>query len=111
MLIFVNTKNQMRLNTIPKRDKKLGTVMKEFIGRSETLGKGLARLDIEAIYRAEMGPVVSSYTEKIYLRGNKVYIHIQSAPLRAELLSSREGLIHLLNKALGEPIVAEIIFR
>ena len=111
MTIFVILKNQMRLNTIPKRDKKLGAVMKEFISRSEALGKGLARLDIEAIYRAEMGQVVSSYTEKIYLRGNKVYIHIQSAPLRAELLSSRERLISILNKALGEPIVAEIIFR
>lgn len=111
MTIFVILKNQMRLNTIPKRDKKLGAVMKEFIGRSEALGKGLARLDIEAIYRAEMGQVVSSYTEKIYLRGNKVYIHIQSAPLRAELMSSRERLISILNKALGEPIVAEIIFR
>ena len=85
--------------------------MKEFIGKNEALGKGLARLDIEAIYRAEMGPVISSYTEKIYLRGNKVYIHIQSAPLRAELLGSQERLIQILNQALGENIVSAIIFR
>ncbi|MFN8320377.1 MAG: DciA family protein [Saprospiraceae bacterium] len=99
------------MNIIPKRDKKLGLVMKEFIGRNEALGKGLARLDIEAIYRAEMGPVVSSYTEKIYLRGNKLYIHIQSAPLRAELITAQDRLIQLLNKALGENIVGSIIFR
>lgn len=85
--------------------------MREFIGRNEAIGKGLARLDIESIYRSEMGPVVSSYTEKIYLRGTKLYIHIQSAPLRAELQTSRQHLMDMLNKALGEEIVTEVIFR
>ena len=99
------------MNIVPKRDKKLGQVMKDFIGRHEVLGMGLARLDIEAIYRAEMGPVVSSYTEKIYLRGNKLYIHIQSAPLRSELQGSQQRLIQLLNQALGDNIVGSIIFR
>ncbi|MBK8700676.1 MAG: DUF721 domain-containing protein [Saprospiraceae bacterium] len=99
------------MNIVKKRDKPIGTLLKDFISRNEGIKRGMAKIDIEKIYRAEMGPVVSSYTEKIYLNGKKLYIHIQSAPLRSELMGSKESLMTLLNEALGDALIQEIHFR
>lgn len=99
------------MNIIKKRDKEVGSIIKEVVQKNAKLSKGLAVVTIEEIYRARMGKMVSSYTSQIYLKGNKLFIYIESAPLRAELYMSRQQLMTSLNEELGSEVIQEIIFK
>jgi hypothetical protein len=100
--------NIIQLNIAKKRDKKLQDVLKDFVDKNIEVKRGFAEIDIEKIYNERMGPVVASYTEKIFLVKDTLYVQIQSAPLRVELLQSKESLRTALNEALGEEIIAYI---
>jgi hypothetical protein len=98
------------MNIIKKNDKPINVLLKEFIKKNEQVKKAFAVIDIEAIFAEKMGEVVFSYTRKIYLRGNVLYINIVSAPLKAELQHSKLSLIELLNESVGDNLIQEIVF-
>ncbi len=98
------------MNIIKKNDKPIADLLKEFVKKSEPVKKAFAVMNIEAIFIEKMGPVVASYTRKIYLRGRVLYVNIVSAPLKAELQHSKISLIQLMNESLGEDIIQEIVF-
>jgi hypothetical protein len=99
------------MNIIKKRDKKLASVISDIVQNNSLLSNGLAEVSIEAIYKKKMGKTVSAYTSQIYLKSGKLFIYIDSAPLRAELSMSRLQLKDLLNEELGTEIIKEIIFK
>jgi hypothetical protein len=99
------------VNIVKKNDRSINSLLKEFVGTNKIVKKNFAKIDIENIYRSKMGEVVSSYTESIYLTGEKLYINIISAPLRAELLKSKENLKAILNEELEEELIKEIYIR
>ncbi len=98
------------MNIIKKNDKPINDLLKEFIEKNEQVKKAFAVIDIEAVFADKMGPVVYSYTRKIYLRGNVLYINIVSAPLKAELQHSKQSLMALLNESVGDNLIQEIVF-
>jgi hypothetical protein len=98
------------VNKIKKNDKPISTALNEFLNKNVELKTGLAVLDIESIYRENMGEVVSNYTKKINLKGSILYINVISAPLKSELLYSRKSLMKLLNEAIGYELIQEIKF-
>lgn len=99
------------MNIVKKNDKPINSILKEFINKSKNVKQNFAKIDIEKIYHMKMGDVVSSYTESIFLKGEKLYIHIASAPLRVELIKSKENLKNLLNEELEDELIKEIIIR
>jgi hypothetical protein len=98
------------MNVIKKNDKPLSVLLKEFVVKNEPIKKAFAVIDIEAIFLDKMGPVVKSYTRKIYLRGRVLYIQIVSSPLKAELQHSKSALIDLMNESIGDNLIEEIVF-
>ena len=57
-----------------------------------------------------MGPTVANRTTKIYFRDKKLFVYLNSAPLREELFNGRDKIIKLLNEEAGTEIIEEIIF-
>jgi len=68
-------------------------------------------LQITDIWSELMGPLISGYTDRIQIHGDKLFIYTQVAPLRQELSFQRETIIQRVNEALGEPVIREVIIK
>ncbi|HHB78949.1 MAG TPA: DUF721 domain-containing protein [Saprospiraceae bacterium] len=58
-----------------------------------------------------MGKLIDRYTQEISLRKNTLFLKITSAPLKNELVMSKDRLIALINKHLGEDFVKDVVIR
>ena len=57
-----------------------------------------------------MGPMISNRTGKIFIKNKKLYVQINSAPLKNELLMSRTKIVEMLNRDASEQVLEEVIF-
>jgi predicted nucleic acid-binding Zn ribbon protein len=57
-----------------------------------------------------MGPAIANRTSKIYIKDKKLFVQINSAPLKNELAMSRSKIVEILNKDISEAIIEEVIF-
>jgi predicted nucleic acid-binding Zn ribbon protein len=65
-------------------------------------------LDITTAWDKVVGPMVARHTVTVRLKEG-LRLHVDSAPLRHELLYMREALKEVLNKRAGRTVVQEII--
>ncbi|MBK9513067.1 MAG: DUF721 domain-containing protein [Flavobacteriales bacterium] len=68
-------------------------------------------LDITTAWDKVVGPMVARHTVTVRLKEGKLRVHVDSAPLRHELLYMREALKEVLNKRAGRTVVQEIILE
>ncbi|MCB9297795.1 MAG: DUF721 domain-containing protein [Lewinellaceae bacterium] len=66
---------------------------------------------IKSLWAQLMGPSIAGYTKEIRLSKNKLYITIESAPLRQELSYGREKIRKMLNEKLGGEYIEEVVIR
>jgi len=57
------------------------------------------------------GKTIAKYTQKIFVNNKRLYLTISSAPLRQELMYSRDKLKDRINEAIEENFIQEIIVR
>jgi predicted nucleic acid-binding Zn ribbon protein len=57
-----------------------------------------------------MGQPISSRTTEIYIKDRKLFVQLDSAPLRNELLMAKSKIVTLINKEVGEDIIEDVIF-
>jgi hypothetical protein len=57
-----------------------------------------------------MGRTIAARTTDLKFRYKKLYVTLNSAPLRQELAMSKSKLIELLNKDFAEKVVEDVIF-
>ena len=58
-----------------------------------------------------MGEPIAKRTNKVYIREKKLYVHVNSAPLKHELNMSRDKILVLLTKEMGKPVVNEVVIK
>ena len=58
-----------------------------------------------------VGPMISKHTTDIYIVGKKLYIKVDSSPLKQELLYSQTKLIKDLNAQVGKNVIEEIVLK
>lgn len=56
-----------------------------------------------------MGPSIAGYTREIKMGRKKLYIYLDSAPLRQELSMGKEKIRRMLNEKLGEEYIQEVV--
>jgi predicted nucleic acid-binding Zn ribbon protein len=88
----------------------LGDAMKQFLNQSRLKGSILA-LQIDEVWEKIMGKTIARYTDKIEIHGQTLYIQTSVAPLKQELLYKKEKIIELVNEALAEKIIKEVVIR
>jgi len=91
-------------------DQKINEVLGDMVDRFKLKPK-LNQVKIREVWTEMMGPSITRYTKKITLRRNKLYVTIESSPLRQELTFGKEKLLDLLNEQLGEEYIEEIVIR
>lgn len=92
-------------------EKNIKDLLKQVVGSNKNLEKGIGTVKIEEAWKAEMGEMINSYTEKIYFRQGKMTVYLSSSALRNQLTTSRAKVIDMINKAMGIELVTEINFR
>lgn len=91
-------------------DKILKEVLQEMMDQYKYKGK-LHQTKIRKFWLEVMGTTINNYTSSLNLRGKKLFITIDSAPLRQELSYGKEKLLTALNKEIGEDYIEEIVIR
>ena len=82
----------------------------EFLKVSRLSGK-LAEQKVIDGWEKLMGKMIAKHTRHISISSKRLYLQLDSAPLRQELFYSREKLIKMLNEEAGENVIEEIVFR
>ena len=104
----MNRELRYRLNK-QKRVKALGTSIDKFFQHHKLEGQFTESL-IQAEWKNIAGVLIANHTSSIYLKGQKLYLKIDSAPLRNEMLMNKRQLISNINHALGDEQVSQVIF-
>lgn len=76
--------------------------------KQNKLGTKLYEVRIREAYEKVMGRTINLRTTEIKLFGTKLSITVSSAPLKAEMLFSKEKIIALLNTELGTNVIEDI---
>jgi predicted nucleic acid-binding Zn ribbon protein len=58
-----------------------------------------------------VGTMIAGHTKKMWVHHRKLYVEVDSAALRQELVYSREKIKKSLNKLAGEDLIDEVVFR
>ena len=88
--------------------------LKDAIGsflKSSRLSGKLANRKIIDGWEKIMGTMIARHTKQISIYDKKLFLHLDSAPLKQELFYSREKIIRMLNEEAGEEVIKEIVFR
>ena len=91
-------------------DQIIKDVLKDMVDTFKLRSK-LNQTKIKTLWSSMMGPGIAGYTKDIYIRGNKIFIQIESAPLRQELSMGKEKIKKIINEELGEEYIEEVIIR
>jgi predicted nucleic acid-binding Zn ribbon protein len=65
---------------------------------------------VEANWEQIMGKPIAARTISVNVKNQKLYLKLDSAPLKKELLMAKNKMIELINKSAQNEIVKEIIF-
>ncbi len=93
-----------------QEEKQLKEVLAEMLKHYRLKGK-YHQAQIRRHWAELMGPVIDRYTTNLQLHRRKLIVEVSSAPLRQELSMSRERILQLINEAIGEDYVREILIR
>jgi len=58
-----------------------------------------------------MGPMVARHTNDLFIKGNKLFLYLDSAPLRHELTMIKAQVIKKVNEAVGVEMIKELIIK
>jgi predicted nucleic acid-binding Zn ribbon protein len=58
-----------------------------------------------------VGPLISKHTTEIFISGKKLFVKVDSSPLKQELLYSRTQLMKDLNEQVGRVVIEEIVLK
>ena len=58
-----------------------------------------------------MGKAISNHTREMHIANRTLYIKLDSAPLRHELMFSKDKMIKLINESIGEPMIDDVVLK
>ncbi len=86
------------------------SVIKEYI---EAIGhsRKLREVNIISSWEKIMGKLIANHTKSIFIKRKVLFIKLDSAVLRNELLMRKESIIKHLNDYAGEEIIVKVVFQ
>jgi len=85
-------------------------VINDFL-ESQKLKTNLTEINIINKWEELMGPLIAKKTTKIYFHQGKLFLYIESAPLRHELNFQRSRIIAIVNTEAGEQLIEDVVLR
>lgn len=94
---------------IRKKEQKLGSLLQHFL-REQGLETPLNEYRAVQIWPEIVGPAISRYVGKVFIKNCIMYVQIRSAALRENLTHQRTVLALRVNQQIGAQVVNEIRF-
>lgn len=88
----------------------LKDVVKDFVDKNR-LQNGLDNVDINTLWRQELGQAIAKYTTQITLKKGTLYVDLSSSALRNELSYGKEKIISILNRAMQREVIKKLVLR
>lgn len=88
----------------------LGDALRDYLRKSPFRGK-MNEYHVQELWQKIMGKTIAHYTDSVKLIGDRLIITTSVAPLKQELTYSKEKIRELMNEALGEKIIGEVIVK
>jgi predicted nucleic acid-binding Zn ribbon protein len=90
----------------------LGEAIQELINTYNPASKRkLSEAKMMGSWDKVVGTMIARHTIKMWVSRRKLFVEVDSAALRQELVYSREKIKKSLNKLAGEDLIDEVIFR
>lgn len=89
-------------------DQKIDEVLKEML-KTYRLESKLNQTRIKSLWESLMGPNISRYTKDIIIRRSKLFLTLESSPLKQELSMGKEKIRKIINDELGEEFIKEVV--
>jgi len=90
----------------------LGEAIKQLIDTYNVNSKRkLSEAQMMSSWDKAVGSVVAKHTVRMWVQNRKLYVEVDSAALRQELVYSRGKIKKSLNKLAGENLIDEVVFR
>jgi hypothetical protein len=70
-----------------------------------------AEISIADAWRKTLGENVSKRTQKLVVKDRKIFVKLESAALKNEILMNKNLIISRLNQAIGENAIDELVFN
>ena len=58
-----------------------------------------------------VGKMIAKHTRNVYVKNRKLFIFLDSAPLKQELSYQKTRVVELLNEEVGEEVILEVIIK
>ena len=75
--------------------------------RESGLEQSVLDVQIEQVWPRVMGDVVNQLTRKVEVKNGVLYVHVNSAALKAQLFENRFELVRKLNEAVGAKAIRD----
>lgn len=75
------------------------------------MGSKLKEVQLINNWEKMVGNLIAKNTSKIYFSHGKLFLHIDSPPLRTELTYSKSKIIEIINKEAGETFIDDVVIR
>lgn len=79
--------------------------------RSYGLESKMQELDVMSEWENIVGKMIARHTKDIQIRNKILYITLDSAPLKHELLMSKTRIIELVNEKSGKMLVEDVFIK
>ncbi|MGB3619010.1 MAG: DUF721 domain-containing protein [Catalinimonas sp.] len=57
-----------------------------------------------------MGPPIADRTDRVFINERKLYVDLNSAPLKHQLSMAKSKIITMINQDAGEEVIVEVVF-
>jgi predicted nucleic acid-binding Zn ribbon protein len=74
-------------------------------------GGKMDEMKVRDSWRLVVGRMIERHTESVNLRNKILYVKLDSAALRNELMMARSKIANSINKEMGRKVVDDIVFR
>lgn len=91
-------------------DQRIDEVLKNLVGGYKYKSK-LYKNKLTTTWETLMGATISKYTSRISIRNKKLFVTIDSSPLKQELSFAKDKIKNLMNEELGENYIEEVVIR
>lgn len=71
----------------------------------------MVEMDAVKCWEELMGPAVAKRTREIYINKKTLYLKIDSAPLKEELVMNKSLLVQRLNERMGKVVIEDVYFK
>lgn len=86
----------------------LGDVIKDMI-EAYHLNKKFDQTTVINLWPKLMGNTIASRTKGIFMKDDKLFINVESSPLKQELLMNKERIMTLFEEALGKRVIKDVV--